>query len=156
MPDYKLGSLMITEVYVPRNDINIFIERIAGDAKKLDFNIIYGTMRLIEQDDESFLAWAKQNYACIIFNLRVEHTEQEIEKAKIKFQKIIDRALELNGSYFLTYHRWAKKEQILKAYPQFIKFLKLKLKYDPNERFQSDWYRHYKKMFELEIELKFN
>lgn len=151
MPDYQAGSLMITEAYVPRKDINVFIDRIAEDAKTYDFNIIYGTMRLIEQDDESFLAWAKQNYACVIFNLRMKHTTVDIEKAKLNFQRIIDRALELNGSYFLTYHRYAKKEQLLKAYPQFIEFLKLKLKYDPKERFQSDWYRHYKKMFEREL-----
>ena len=33
------------------------------------------------------------------------------------------------------------------AFPQFTDFLKLKRKYDPGELFQSDWYRHYKKMF---------
>ena len=151
IPDYTEGSLMITEAYVPRKDLNTFIERIAQDAKTYDFNIIYGTMRLIEQDDESFLAWAKQDYACVIFNLRVEHSEEGIEKAKTNFQRIIDRALELDGSYFLTYHRWARKDQILKAYPQFIDFLRFKLKYDPQERFQSEWYRHYKKMFAEEI-----
>jgi len=26
-------------------------------------------------------------------------------------------------------------------------FLKLKRKYDPDELFQSEWYRHYKRMF---------
>ena len=150
-PNYTEGSLMITEAYVPRERINVFIEKIADDAKTYDFNIIYGTMRLIEQDDESFLAWAKENYACVIFNLWVEHTEEGLDKAKKNFQRIIDRAIELGGSYFLTYHRWARKDQVLKAYPRFPEFLKLKLKYDPEERFQSDWYRHYKKMFAEEI-----
>lgn len=151
IPGLSEGSLMITEVYVPRKDINTFINRIAEDAKKYDFNVVYGTMRLIKKDDESFLAWAKDDYACVIFNLRVEHSDEGIKKAKANFRKIIDRALELNGSYFLTYHRWAKKEQILEAYPQFVDFLKLKLKYDPEERFQSEWYRHYKNMFSKEI-----
>jgi hypothetical protein len=27
-------------------------------------------------------------------------------------------------------------------------FLRLKKKYDPEERFQSDWYRHHKAMFD--------
>jgi len=97
------------------------------------------------------LTWAKQNYACVIFNLRVEHHEEGIRKAEEDFQQIIDRALEFNGSYFLTYHRWARKDQVLTAYPQFPEFLKLKLKYDPEERFQSEWYRYYKKMFAEEI-----
>src|SRR3989441_11801047 len=36
--------------------------------------LIYGTIRLIQRDDESFLAWAKQPYACVIFNLHVVHS----------------------------------------------------------------------------------
>jgi hypothetical protein len=27
-------------------------------------------------------------------------------------------------------------------------FLKLKLKYDPQKLFQSDWYKHYERMYE--------
>jgi hypothetical protein len=33
------------------------------------------------------------------------------------------------------------------CYPQFKEFLELKRKYDPAERFQSDWYRHYRRLF---------
>ncbi|MGE0269437.1 MAG: FAD-binding protein [Candidatus Omnitrophota bacterium] len=147
MPDRPAGSLMITEVYVPRDDITEFIERVRADALADHFDIVYGTLRMIEKDEESFLAWARDDYACVIFNLRVDHTPQGLKKAEHDFQKIIDRALELGGSYFLTYHRWARRDQVLAAYPQFPEFLKLKLKYDPEERFQSEWYRHYKKMF---------
>ena len=151
MLDYPKGSLMITEVYVPRARLNDFIYGVIDDVRQYHINVIYGTMRLIEQDDESFLAWAKQNYACVIFNLRVEHHEQGIQKAKEDFQRLIDRALDKGGSYYLTYHRWARKDQVLRAYPQFPVFLQRKLQYDPEERFQSDWYRHYKRMFADEI-----
>ena len=146
-PGLPKGSLMITEVYVPRDRLNDLIYKVIDDVREHRVNVIYGTMRLIERDDESFLAWAKQNYACVIFNLRVEHDSAGMAKAQEDFRRLIDRALELDGSYFLTYHRWARKDQVLKAYPQFPEFLELKLKYDPQERFQSEWYRHYKRMF---------
>jgi hypothetical protein len=48
----------------------------------------------------------------------------------------------------LTYHRYASRMQVEGCYPQFAEFLELKRKYDPEERFQSDWYRHYKTIFE--------
>ncbi len=145
------GSLMITEIYVPRKDITAFIKKIIEDEREYHFNIIYGTMRLIKKDDESFLAWAKDDYACVIFNLRVDHTPDSLIKAERDFQRLIDRGLEFGGSYFLTYHRWARKDQVLAAYPQFPEFLRLKQRYDPKERFQSEWYRHYKKMFADEM-----
>jgi hypothetical protein len=35
---------------------------------------------------------------------------------------------------------------LLACYPQFPELLRLKLRYDPHERFQSDWYRYYKSL----------
>jgi hypothetical protein len=48
---------------------------------------------------------------------------------------------------YLTYHRDATRRQVETCYPQFAEFLRLKKKYDPQERFQSNWYRDYKSMF---------
>ena len=147
LPDYKLGSLMISEVYVPRDRIYDFMTDLSLSNEEQQLDIIYGTIRLIKTDTETFLPWAKQDYACIVLNLRVEHSELGLEKARSDFQLLIDVALNHDGSYFLTYHRWARKDQLLEAYPQFPMFLELKLKYDPQEMFQSDWYRFYKEMF---------
>jgi hypothetical protein len=80
-------------------------------------------------------------------NLHIDHSPQGIEKAANDFRRIIDRAIELDGSYFLTYHRWATRAQVEACYPQMAQFLELKHRHDPNERFQSDWYRHYRRMF---------
>jgi hypothetical protein len=33
------------------------------------------------------------------------------------------------------------------CYPQFAEFLRLKREFDPDELFQSEWYRHYRAMF---------
>jgi|694.fasta_scaffold97394_2 FAD/FMN-containing dehydrogenase len=147
LPNLAPGSLMISEVYVPRDRLEDFMAACATDFRQNGTNVIYGTIRFIRRDDASFLAWAKQDYACIVFNLRVTHTDAGKEKAKTEFRRLIDRALERGGSFFLTYHRWATREQMQKAYPQFPSFLKLKLKYDPEEVFQSEWYRHWKTEF---------
>ena len=141
------ASLMITEIDVPRKDLTQFMEDVRKVALKEDFDIIYGTIRLIRKDMESFLAWAKEDYVCVIFNLRVFHTPDGIEKTQRNFRSLIDAAIPYGGSYYLTYHRWARKDQVLACYPQFHDFLKMKKKYDPKEIIQSDWYRHYKAMF---------
>jgi len=141
------GSLMICEFYVPRQRLPEFLKQ-AGEAIRAHrANLVYGTVRYIETDTDSFLAWARQPWAATVMNLRVTHDEVGIEAAQAQFQAIIDVALAMGGSYFLTYHRWARRDQVLAAYPQFPDFLRLKLKHDPEERFQSDWYRHYRAMF---------
>lgn len=141
------GSEMISEVYVPRSELAAFLAEAAVSLRDAGANVIYGTVRLIEQDTESFLPWAKQRYACIVFNLHVDHDRQGIEGAKTGFRTLIDLARKRGGSYFLTYHRWATPEQLEACYPQFARFLQLKKKYDPDEHFQSDWYRHYRSVF---------
>lgn len=141
------GSEMISELYVPRARLLEFMDRAAADLRGRGVPVIYGTIRLIERDTESFLAWARENFACIIFNLHTEHSPDGIEKAADAFRALIDIALGLGGSYFLTYHRWARREQVERAYPQFPEFLRHKSARDPDHRFQSDWWRHYQKMF---------
>jgi FAD/FMN-containing dehydrogenase len=141
------SSLIISEIYVPRPDLPGFLAQAADLLRSNRTTVIYGTVRLIEKDDESFLAWAKQPYACIIFNLLTLHTPSGIEASARSFRALIDLAIARGGSYYLTYHKFAKREQVTTCYPQFKEFLNLKRKYDPAERFQSDWYRHYRKVF---------
>ena len=141
------GSEMITELYVPRPALPAFLDTVRADFRQHGVQVIYGTIRLIERDNESFLAWAREPWVCTVMNLHVEHSREGLRKAERDFRRLIDRAIEQGGSYFLTYHRWATRQQVEKCYPQMAEFLKLKRKYDPSEVFQSDWYRHYKRMF---------
>jgi FAD/FMN-containing dehydrogenase len=145
--DVRRGTEMLTEIYVKRDALVPLLARCREDFLRHEVDLTYGTIRFIQRDAETFLAWAKEPSACIIFNLHVVHTEQGKAKAAEDFRRLIDRAIELGGRYYLTYHRWATRKQVETCYPQFVEFLRLKKKYDPEERFQSDWYRHYKEMF---------
>jgi hypothetical protein len=151
--DQQLGledgaTEMITEIYVPRNRLVDFLEAVADDFRSNGVNLIYGTIRLIERDEESFLVWATDRWACVIFNLCTVHSPAGLDHAASAFRRLIDLAVERGGSYCLTYHRWATRSQVETCYRRFAEFLRLKGEHDPEERFQSDWYRHYKAMFE--------
>jgi FAD/FMN-containing dehydrogenase len=146
--DGPKGTEMITEIYVPRQNLEEFLKEVREDFQRHQVEPIYGTIRLIEQDAESFLAWARKPWACVIFNLHVPHTPDGIAKAKEDFRRLIRRGIRHGGSYYLTYHRWAGRRQVETCYPQFVEFLELKRKHDPEERFQSEWYRHYRRMFQ--------
>ena len=80
-------------------------------------------------------------------DLHVDHTPDRIAEAADDFRRLIDRAIEFGGSYFLTYHRWASPSQVETCHPRMIEFLRAKQRYDPGAVFQSDWYRHYQRMF---------
>jgi len=141
------GTEMITELFVPRPRLAAFMEDAREALRRHRANVIYGTVRLIERDDETFLVWARESYACVIFNLHVDHTPEAIAAAADTFRELIDVAILHGGSYYLTYHRWARQDQVERCYPQMREFLLAKRRYDPAEMFQSEWYRHYRRMF---------
>jgi FAD/FMN-containing dehydrogenase len=150
--DAQLGAKapcteVITEMYVPRTELTRFFEDVRVDFRANAVDIIYGTVRLIERDEESFLAWAREPFACVIFNLHTEHTPEGIAQAGDAFQRLIDIAIRYGGSYYLTYHRFARRDQVERCHPRFAAFLDRKREFDPEGRFQSDWYRHYRDMF---------
>jgi hypothetical protein len=138
---------MITEIFVERSRLAEFMDSARDVLRAMRANVIYGTVRLIEKDDESFLTWARDRYACVIFNLHVDHTPADITRAADAFRALIDLGIAHGGSYYLTYHRWARRDQVEHCYPQFPAFLTLKRQRDPYEVFQSTWYRHYREMF---------
>ena len=104
----------------------------------------YGTIRFIEQGElKRFLAVGHAALRdALSANLNVVHSDAGREKGGAEdFRRIIDRTIEFGGSFYLTYHRWANAGQVETCYPQFVDFLRLKRKYDPRQRFQSDWIR---------------
>jgi FAD/FMN-containing dehydrogenase len=140
-------TLVIGEHYVPREHIVTFMESARGVLAALGVEVIYGTIRSILADRVTFLPWAKDDYACVIFNLRTPHTQEGKAKTALAFEQLTEVALSLGGNYFLTYHRYANASQVRRGYPQMPEFLAKKRQWDPQERFQSDWYRHYRAMF---------
>ena len=96
--------------------------------------------------DTTVLAWARQRWACVVFNLHVDHSPEGIETAAGHFRRLIDRATELGGSYYLTYHRWATAAQALACHPRLGEFIAEKRRFDANGVFTSDWFTHHERL----------
>jgi FAD/FMN-containing dehydrogenase len=141
------GSEMITEIYVPRRALAAFMKDVRRDFLRHQVNFIYGTVRLIEPDTETMLPWARDRFACVIFNLHVDHDARGIADSAAAFRRLIDMAIPYGGSYFLTYHRYATRRQVIACHPAFEDFLAAKQRFDPQGVFQSEWYRHYRAEF---------
>jgi FAD/FMN-containing dehydrogenase len=144
--DERLGGIhggeVITELYVPRERLSAFMHDVRLDFLRHPIDLIYGTIRLIEQDTQSALPWARAPYACVIFNLHVDHHPDAIVDAEQAFIRLIDHAIAHRGSYYLTYHRFARRDQLMTCHPGLHEWLGSKERLDPDGLFQSDWYRH--------------
>ena len=146
----KRSSEVIGELYVPLDRLHEFLTQAAAILREEAANVVYGTVRLIKKDDESFLPWAKQDYACTIFNLHTVHDEEGLKVTRDCFRRLISLATSLSGSFYLTYHRYAERTQIELCYPQFQQLFERKIHFDSQELFASDWWLAQKRLFDLE------
>src|SRR3546814_16419973 len=107
---------MITELYVPRSRLADFLGAAADGLRRRRAQVVYGTVRLVERDDDSLLAWAREPWACVVFNLHVRHDAAGLAAAADSFRALIDLALARGGSYYPTYHRWEARGQVEAAH----------------------------------------
>jgi len=140
------GTEMITELFVPLERLEPFLAEVRDDFRQHAVDVVYGTIRLVERDDESFLPWARRRSACVIFNVHTPHTPAGLTHSAETFRRLIDLAIGAGGSYYLTYHRYARRDQVLACHPALPAMLGKKRQYDPRERFQSEWYRWYRNL----------
>jgi FAD/FMN-containing dehydrogenase len=141
------GADLIVELYVPRGELTSFLEDARRYFLKSKIPLIYGTVRFIERDRDSFLAWARERYACVIFTVHCGADPAAMKKTGAVCRQLMQDSTRRRGSFYLTYNRFATRLELDQAYPRFSDFLNLKKKYDPMELFQSDWYRQYKQLY---------
>lgn len=134
------GSEVITELYVPRDAIGQFLGVLAEDFRQHRTDIIYGTVRQIRAEQETQLRWAHRDWACVVLNLHVRHDDTGQRQARADMERMIDRALQCGGSFYLTYHRHVRADQLRAAYPGIDHVLARKRALDPAGVLASDWY----------------
>jgi FAD/FMN-containing dehydrogenase len=141
-------TLMITELYVPPDSLPSFMAESRRVLRSTGVRDIYGTIRAIQPDTTTFLPWATGERACIIFNLLVQHDVAGINRAQEAARGLIDAAAGFGGSFYLTYHRWATRDQLLRCHPRLPAWLAQKRRIDPEGLFTSDWFEHLRSLLE--------
>ncbi len=135
-------SLMITELSVPPERLLAFLANARRALRRRGVEDIYGTIRSIRADRESFLPWAGRDLACVIFNLRTPHSPRGLSRSRAAARDLIDAAIAEGGTFYLTYHRWATREQLLAAHPRLPAMLAEKDTRDPRGLIGSTWLDH--------------
>jgi FAD/FMN-containing dehydrogenase len=143
----SVGADLILEVYVPHGELISLLEEARRILLASEMPLVYGTVRFIDQDKDTFLVWAKKPYACVIFSPHTSGEARALRKTSEVCRQLLRAANKLGGSFYLTYNRFATRGELSSAYPQFQDFLSLKKRYDSRETFQSDWYRYYKGVY---------
>lgn len=135
---------ILQEYFVPVERLPAFLDDLREVIEQHKLNLLSATVRYVPHNEEAVLSYSRQEASfgvVLYFNVGLSDEEQA-ETARWT-QKLIDRALEMGGTYYLPYRSYATREQFLAAYPRAQYFCEKKLQYDPQEIFMTSFYKTY-------------
>lgn len=101
------------------------------------------TLRFVRADRESVLAYAPGNRIAAVMLFGQELTARaEADHARMT-RDLIDRVLDLGGTYYLPYRPHATRAQFLRSYPRAAEFVARKIELDPDRLFRNVFWDNY-------------
>jgi len=135
----------LVECFVPPTEFDGFVADLRRLIPEYKVDLMNVTVRHVTEDKDAFLRYAdKEMFSLVMLFNQPRSAEGEAAMSNAT-RAMIDAALRHGGRYYLPYRLHATAEQFAAAYPQAGEFFRLKSKYDPEELFQNEFYRHYGK-----------
>ena len=135
---------LLQEYFIPERGFNQFIKDIKPILKNSDIDLLNITIRGVRKDEDSYLNYARENVFGFVLLFNQKKTKKQEAAMKKLTNQLLDACLKNNGTFYLPYRLHVDRNKMRKSYPQADAFFKLKLKYDPDERFNNKFYEHYK------------
>ena len=134
---------LLQEYFIPLNSFNIFVESLASLSTKYHIKLLNVTLRWTPKNEESFLSYSKQDTVAFVLYFTCKMNDEDLLDAKKFTIDITKVCLDVGGTFYLPYQRFATKSQLLEAYSQLPEFMKKKKVYDSSSLFVSNWYKEY-------------
>ncbi len=134
---------ILQEYFVPVNSIGNFLEYFWTIINYYKVNLLNVSLRYVIKTDIPILNYAPDDRIAVVLYLNIGNNTYCIDYAKTWTQLIIQRSIDLGGSYYLPYLPLATKLQFQLAYPNYSLYMKIKKKYDPHNRLCNQFIENY-------------
>ncbi|HEY7193170.1 MAG TPA: FAD-binding oxidoreductase [Gemmatimonadales bacterium] len=135
---------IIQEYYIPVENFAAFMDRFRTILRAGRMNVISATVRYVTPNATPVLAYAPTRPAFAVIqmsNVGLDSASQA--RARDVTRRLVDAAIALGGTYYLTYQLYPTPEQLYRAYPNARRAFERKHFYDPDELFTSQFYEAY-------------
>ena len=134
---------ILQEYFIPTRNFASFVDELRVIVEEEELNLLNATIRYTKASDEGFLNYANEDTFAFVLTFNHPLSEKGIAHMEHATRKIVDSALELNGTYYLTYQLFPNQQQIRTAYPNLDDFFEKKRLVDSEERFMNNFYEEY-------------
>lgn len=134
---------ILHEYFIPPERFPDFIDACQQIIPASYQELLNITMRYVKADRESVLAYAPGNRIACVLLFSQEMTQRAETDHKRMTQDLIERVLDMGGTYYLPYRPHATAQQFLRGYPQAQEFVERKLELDPTRTFRNGFWDTY-------------
>ena len=142
LPGGPTANLVLT-LFVPPDELAAWLNQagliLAGyETELLDIEVSY-----LGADNDSLLRYASRDLCAVRLLLNESRRPSGEYRLRELSMALIQRALALGGGFFLPHRRHASAVQFKAAYGNTARFIRMKRRFDPQERLQNAFYREY-------------
>lgn len=111
--------------------------------KLSNIHLLNITIRYVRKDNLTYLPYARDDSFAFVFYYRMDCTTEADADLKLIHDLLVNKCLELNGTFYLPYRLHYSTDQLTQAYPTFDTFCSYKRRFDPHKLFTNSWYEKY-------------
>jgi FAD/FMN-containing dehydrogenase len=134
---------ILHEYFVPSERFPDFIAACQDVIPASYQELLNSTLRYVKADRESVLAYAPGNRIACMMLFSQEMTRRAETDHRRMTQELIERVLNIGGTYYLPFRPHATKAQLLRGYPRAREFVERKLELDPTRTFRNGFWDNY-------------
>lgn len=138
------STYVLEEYFIPVGRFAEFTGKMKVILASHAANVINVSIRHAAKDDESLMAWAREECFAFVIYYKQGVRPDQIAEVGDWTRELIDAALASGGTYYLPYQLHATEDQFRRAYPRATELFALKAKVDPAYKFRNKlWDRYY-------------
>ena len=146
-PGENPGASWPLQLLLPPETLEAFLADAHGHCKEWRLPLISVAVRRTHEDKDSFLRWARREYAAVTLHLAAPPVLGVAVRTTQLRRALLDAAIARGGSFPVWCAFDATRAQVEACYPQLRSFLAEKRRVDPAEKLTNAWYRHYRNLF---------
>lgn len=135
---------LLHEYFIPESKLQYFIYDLRPILKASNIDLLNITIREVNPDHDAYMNYARERVFGLVFLFNQQKTAAQEQEMQHLTNELFDAAVRYQGTYYLPYRLHISREKMRLAYPQADAFFRLKKKYDPEEIFSNQFYRHYR------------